>query len=43
MYYIFRDNRATEFSVYMPSIDEAEIYAERNYLIIVERKNTLYM
>lgn len=40
MYYTFKDNRATEFSVYMPTEAEAEIFADRNYLIIVDKRMT---
>ena len=40
MYYTFKDNRSTEFSVYMPTETEAEIFANRNYLIIIDKRNT---
>lgn len=40
MYYTFKDNRSTEFSVYMPTETEAEIFAKRNYLTIVDKRIT---
>ena len=40
MYYTFKDNRAAEFSVYMPTETEAEIFANRNYLTIIDKRNT---
>ena len=40
MYYTFRDNRAAEFSVYMPNEAEAEIFANRNYLTIIDKRIT---
>ena len=40
MYYTFKDNRAAEFSAYMPTETEAEIFANRNYLTIIDKRNT---
>ena len=40
MYYTFKDNRSTEFSVYMPTEAEAEIFANRNYLTIIDKRMT---
>ena len=40
MYYTFKDNRATEFSAYMPNEEEAEIFANRNYLTIIDKRIT---
>ena len=40
MYYTFKDNRAAEFSAYMPNEEEAEIFADRNYLTIIDKRMT---
>ena len=40
MYYIFKDNRSTEFSAYMPNETEAEIFADRNHLTIIDKRMT---
>ena len=40
MYYTFKDNRSTEFSAYMPTEAEAEIFADRNYLTIIDKRIT---
>ena len=40
MYYTFKDNRAAEFSAYMPTEAEAEIFADRNYLTIIDKRMT---
>ena len=46
MYYTFKDNRATEFSVYMPTEEEAEMYVVESNLmqmVLAKEKLTMFM